>query len=338
MTDYKLSGYTTTKNVVEMDYPFEEAIRSMLDFCDEVVVADSSNKDDGTSEKLSDLMNEFDKLQVYHVDVDWDAPNHGIYDGQMKAVARSKCTGDYLWQQDVDEVVEPNVRPKIDKLLAQAAPYMDQSPIIALPVVEYWGCNGKVRIDVNPWKWRLSKNLPNITHGIPANFRKYENGLLYAKAGDGCEYIDKETAEVIPFSNFVTNEVETLRRRAITDDDEARKYGNWLNMVIGHLPTVHHFSWYSIASKIKKFREFWNNSWLSLYNKERPEGWNPFFADKSLEDVTDEEINNLAVKLEQETGGHIFHEPWNGQKTNYVTIEQPIPDIMRNWCKSHQDK
>ena len=40
--------------------------------------------------------------------------------------------------------------------------------LICLPVIEYWGKNEKVRIDVNPWKWRLSKNRPYITHGIPA--------------------------------------------------------------------------------------------------------------------------------------------------------------------------
>lgn len=333
----KISGYTTTRNVVQMDYPFVEAIESLLDFCDEVVVGDSSDGSDSTLEKLQELMDKYPKLRVVHVDVPWDAPNHGIYDGQMKAVARSKCTGDYLWQLDVDEIVEKNARPKIEKLINQAASYMDQSPIIALPVVEYWGSKDKVRIDVNPWKWRLSKNLPHVTHGIPKHLRKVENGLLYAKQGtDGCDYIHKETGEVLPFSNFVTPDVEQLRRRAIADENAARDYQNWFNMINSHLPVTHHFSWYSIEAKILKFKHFWNDSWLSLYNEKRPEGWNPFFADKSLDEVSEKEIKELAKKLTNETGGHIFHKPWDGSKTNHVTLEAEIPESVRKWCEDHE--
>src|SRR3989304_2039909 len=99
-----ISGYCTTRNAVSMDYPFEATIRSLLDFCDEVVVADSSDKDDGTQDILQKLMDEDEKVQVYHVDVPWDAPNYGIYDGQMKAFAREQCTGDFLWQMDSDEI------------------------------------------------------------------------------------------------------------------------------------------------------------------------------------------------------------------------------------------
>jgi hypothetical protein len=321
-----------------MDYPFEESIKSLLDFCDEVVVADSSDGTDGTMEKLQKLMDKNSKLEVFHVEVPWDAPNHGIYDGVMKAVARSKCTGDYLWQMDVDEIAEPGIRPKIEDLLKQAEPFMDKAPIISLPVVEFWGSNGKVRIDVNPWKWRLSKNLPFITHGIPAQLRKEEDGLLYARHGtDGCDYVHNGTSEIVPFSNFVTAEVEQIRRAAVVDPAAALEYQNWLNMVIGHLPTVYHYSWYSIKSKILKFKHFWNGSWISLYNDKKPEGWNPFFANKTLDEVSDKEITDLALALERDCGGHVFHKPWDGTKTNHVHIETSTPKIMNQWCKRHKD-
>lgn len=334
----KISGYTTTRNVIEMDYPFEEAIRSMLAFCDEVVVGDSSDKDDGTMAKLEEMMEEFDHLFVYHVDVPWDAPNHGIYDGQMKALARSKCTGDFLWQQDVDEIAEEGIREKIEKLLEQAAPHMDQAPVICLPVVEYWGSLDKVRVDVNPWKWRLSKNLPNITHGIPKQLRKVEDGLLYAKRGtDGCDYVDKDTGDIIPSTNFMTADVEKIRRLAVDDKEAAHKYQVWFNMMADHLPTVYHFSWFSIKSKILKFKHFWNGSWLSLYNEKKQQGWNPFFADKSLEVVSEKEIKELAKKLATETGGHIFHQPWDGRKINHVKLEVQPPEIIKDWCKRHTD-
>ena len=46
-----ISGYTTTKDVIDMGYPWKESIRSMLGFCDEVVVVDGGSKD-GTWEEL----------------------------------------------------------------------------------------------------------------------------------------------------------------------------------------------------------------------------------------------------------------------------------------------
>ena len=49
-----LSGYTTTRNCISQSYPYEDAINSMLGFCDEVVVVDS-NSTDGTWEWIWEL-------------------------------------------------------------------------------------------------------------------------------------------------------------------------------------------------------------------------------------------------------------------------------------------
>lgn len=332
----KISGYTTARNPAQMDYPYEECIMSMLDFCDEVIVADSSDVSDASSEVFKRMMKENEKLKVFHVSVPWDAPNHGIYDGKMKAVARSKCSGDYLWQQDLDEIAEPNIRIKIENLLKSAGQHMDKAPIICLPVVEYWGSKDKVRVDVNPWKWRLSKNLPEITHGIPKHLRKNENGLLYALHGtDGCDLINKNDGSIIVSSNFVTRDVSMLQKGAINDKEAAYKYQTWFNMVVGHLPTVYHYSWFSIEDKIMKYKKFWNSSWISLYNDKRTKGWNPFFNDKTLEEVSREEISTLANRLKTETGGWIFHNPWDGSKINSIKIETPIHEYMKDWCMRH---
>lgn len=182
----KLSGYVTTRNTVEMDYPMEESLKSLLEFCDEVVVMDSSNGNDSTKDVLSDLKKQNNNLKLYTANVDWTAPNHGVFDGALKQAAREKCTGEFLWQSDIDEIVKKEDRAKLEDLLKQTN-YLKDVPILCLPVVEYWGSYNKTRIDINPWKWRVSKNIPDITHGIPISHRKYENGLLYSKHGsDGC--------------------------------------------------------------------------------------------------------------------------------------------------------
>lgn len=332
----KISGYTTIRNAVEMDYPFEATIRSLADFCDEVVVVDSSDKEDGTLGRLEALMDEIPQLNIYQLDIPWNAPNHGIYDGLTKAYAREQCTGDFLWQMDADEVVEANSRNKIENVLEKTN-FLKDVPLLALPVVEYWGGIDKVRVDVNPWKWRISRNDPKITHGIPSYLRWEKDGLLYSKPGsDGCDYINKDSGLLIPCLNFITKEIDELRTKAVQDLNAASEYERWFNATVDNLPTVYHFSWWSIASKIQKYKYFWNDSWLSLYGEKsaKPEGWNPFF-DKPLNSVSDEQIKTRAKQLATETGGHIFHTAWNGQKTNSIKINKPIPECIKSWAEKH---
>lgn len=97
----KISAYTTSRNADEMDYPYLEAIKSHLAFADEVVVFDTSNGKDKTLERLRVLASVEPKLKVVHSDkIDWSAPNHGVFDGQTKALSRKQCSGDVLWQFD----------------------------------------------------------------------------------------------------------------------------------------------------------------------------------------------------------------------------------------------
>ena len=165
---------------------------------------------------------------------------------------------------------------------------------------------------MNPWKWRLSKNLPHITHGIPAQMRQHdENGDLYASQGtDGCDYIHSETFEIIPHANFYNEPAHIARVHAMNGDNEAlRAYEQWLQNCVNLLPSVEHFSWMDIDRKIKTYKNFWQRHWESLYNiKHEDTAENNKFFDKPWAEVTDAEIEELAKKLSDKTGGHVFHE------------------------------
>ena len=221
---------------------------------------------DGTYEELLDWSEKEEKLKVYQTNRNWNDTRFAVYDGANKALARRKCTMDFCWQMDADEVVHEDDYDKIKKLIKK---FPGQIDIVSLPVVEYWGSDSKVRMDITPWKWRVSRNMPNITHGIPKELRRADNNeQLYAYPGtDGCDYVDDSTYERVPHASFYTQEIDQARRKALSGDQNMLKeYNEWFERAIETLPTVHHYSWIDIPRKIRTYRDYWSKHWQSLYD------------------------------------------------------------------------
>lgn len=328
----RISGYTTTYNCFKGGYPFRESIVSMLGFCDEIVVVDAGSED-GTLDALRE-MQERDSRIVLHVQKrDWSDPRSAVFDGQQKALARAICTGDFCWQQDSDEVVHENDYQKIRDMVSSFPTNID---LIALPVVEFWGKTEKVRIDVNPWKWRLSRNVPYVTHGIPGNLRRFDDeGRLYSHMGsDGCDYIRSDNFQPINFANFMTKESEGVRQAALAGSREALdQFQDWFGKMLEVLPAVRHYSWWDMRRKIKSYRGFWQRHWESLFNVKREDtADNNMFFDKPWSDVSDEEIDALADRLEREMGGWIFHRRVDfSAKTPHITVPFTHPVVIEDW-------
>ena len=325
----RISGYTTAYNFINSTYPWKQCIESMLGFCSEVVVVDGGSND-GTLEALQDWASREDRLKVYEVPRDWNDSRFGVFDGMQKAEARSRCTGDFLWQQDADEVVHERDYDKIVKLCKN---FPDVVDIVALPVIEYWGGPEKVRVDVNPWKWRLSRNKPNITHGIPGALRKHDDeGKLYAAQGtDGCDYIYKDTLDLVPHANFYTQDVHNARIAALNGNSQALEaYSQWFKNVTDSLPSVYHYSWFNLERKIRSYKNFWTKFWQSLYNiKQEDVAENNMFFQRPWTTVTDNDITEMAEKLKNEMGGWIFHSPVDfNRKTPSMKLSSDQPKVM----------
>jgi glycosyltransferase involved in cell wall biosynthesis len=330
-----LSGYSTTYNCVDQNYPFVESITSLLDVCDEVVVVDGGSTD-GTWDVLTAMAEENPKLKIKQVERDWSHPRHSVFDGMQKAAARDLCTGDFCWQQDVDEIIHQNDYQKIRNLLTSTPKSVN---LICLPVTEFWGSKGKIRIDINPWKWRLSRNHPEITHGIPASLRRQdENGDLYSAPGsDGCDYITRSTGDLVPNVNFHTQQTEQLRQAASRDPAARHQYVQWLAAVIQNLPGVYHYSWFNLPRKIKTYKNYWSRHWQSMYNISQDDtAENNMFFNKPWSDVSDDEINLLAARLEQEMGGWIFHRKidWNNPTPSVMINEVTHPAVMEDYVNT----
>lgn len=318
-----ISGYITTKDCISQEYPFENCINSMKSFCSEIVVMDGGSTD-GTLEKLYAMAEEDKRVKVFVHNVDWNAKRFAVEDGLQKARARSHCTGDFLWQMDSDEEVNQATVHEIVKICRQFPKFVD---IVSLPVVEYWGSKDKVRIDVNPWKWRLSRNKPNITHGIPRELRLTDpDGNLYAAMGtDGCDYIDADTFERLPHASFYTNEVHQVRLAAMQGNQQAlENYEQWFKRLIAVMPSIKHYSWMDIERKIKTYKNYWQQHWESLYDVAQEDtAENNMFFDKPWSEVTDEEIKQLAKDLSEKTGGHVFHSKVDWSKPMpHLTLEE----------------
>jgi hypothetical protein len=335
----KTSAYATTKDVLTGKYPVKECLNSVSNIVDEVIVFDSSRKNDGTREFLESLARENPKIKLmFDQTVDWSAPNHGIFDGQTKTKARELCSGDVLVQIDVDEVIHEKDYDLWKKTLK--AFYESDIKVLATPVVEFWGSK-KIRIDIGPTKERISRNLPSIIHGIPGQLRTTYNGLLYAKPGtDGCNMIDKQTLEMIPHYLPKVDFMPALRQQAMYNEDSNEIYSSYFtkNVLNGLLsPCVYHYSWYDIKRKIETYRAFWGPSWASLYHND-PKYNNPMFPGLTNESITDEMISEYASKIEEETAGWIFHSPWDGSRVMGVYNENMDgihPKIMKEWTGKH---
>ena len=325
-----ISGYTTTLNCIQNKYPWRQCIKSMLGFSDEVVVVDGGSSD-GTWEELENWSKEEPKLKIHKVERDWNHPRFAVFDGQQKAEARSRCVSEFCWQQDADEVVHENDYDKIKQLVRNFPPQVD---LVSLPVVEYWGSSEKVRMDVNPWKWRISRNKDGITHGIPDQLRMTDgDGNLYAGVGtDGCDYINIDTHQVIPHASFYNGEAHSLRMAGLAGDkDSIENYQKWFQLNVSMLPGVHHYSWYDLNRKIKTYRDYWSKHWQSLYDiKQEDTPENNMFFEKAWSDVSEEDISNMSNRLANEMGGWVFHSRVDfSRPTPHLTLDIDQPEVMK---------
>jgi len=314
--DVPVSGYTTTYNCKSAGIPFKYSILSALDFCSEVVVVDGGSAD-GTWEELQQLSEQYPQ-QIVLEHKDWDFTEPGI-DGQMKAFSRMLCNNEILWQFDADEIMHEDDIPKIKKLAYQLSCSRDVN-ILSLPVVELWGDAYHATARRHCWKWRMSKNNVNITHGIP-DFDKEtdsETGVVFSKGmSDGCFPVDTMTGKMIQDHNFYDPSYDDVR---LYDPKGYEKIVN--NMVDKH-PSVWHTSWMDLENKVAQFRNFWSKQWSSLYRKPAV---NRFWPDKPVDYIPSDEELKTVVDYMLKTGGE-----QHDDLKYIISINGSLPKYLKMW-------
>jgi hypothetical protein len=102
-----ISGFTFLRNANKLYYPVLESINSILDLVDEFVIAvGQGDEDDNTLELLSKISS--DKIKIIHTVWDLNTYGGGSEYAHQTDIAKSHCTGDWLFYLQGDEVIHEN--------------------------------------------------------------------------------------------------------------------------------------------------------------------------------------------------------------------------------------
>jgi len=135
--DMKISGFTMGKNASKLYYPIKQAIESILPFVDEFVVAlGDSDQDDRSREEIMSIGS--DKIRI--VDTVWDIEKYprGMEHAHQTDIAKSHCSGDWLFYVQSDEVVHEKFLPHIRENCEE---YLDDKSIegFLFKYRHFWG-------------------------------------------------------------------------------------------------------------------------------------------------------------------------------------------------------
>jgi len=133
----KISGFTMSKNASKLYYPVKQAIRSILPVVDEFIVAlGDCDEDDRTREEIESIQS--DKIKI--VDTVWDIEKYprGMEHAHQTDIAKSHCSGDWLFYLQSDEVVHEKY---LSLIYDKCKQYLDKKTIegFLFKYRHFWG-------------------------------------------------------------------------------------------------------------------------------------------------------------------------------------------------------
>lgn len=184
----KVSGFTFIKNAIKFDYPIEEAIRSILPLCDEVVVAVGDSEDE--TRKL--IENIDPKIKI--IDTVWDpelaAGGKVLAAETNKAFEHVSEDSDWCFYIQGDEVMHEKYIPEVRKAMEK---WKDDSKVDGLlfNYLHFYASYDYIGTSSNWYRReiRVIKNDPSIySYRDAQGFRKNDNEKLNVKLVDAFIY------------------------------------------------------------------------------------------------------------------------------------------------------
>ena len=193
----KISGFSMGKNAVKLYYPMKQAVMSVLPIVDEFIVTlGNSDEDDETREQLLSIGS--DKIRI--IDTVWDIEKYprGMEHAHQTDIARSYCTGDWLFYLQSDEVIHEKYLPVIQKRCQEL---IDDKKIegLVFDYIHFWGdyehhqdghCwyRKEIRIirnDPEIHSWESAQSFRKIPHFDELNYRQQKGTFKLRVADSG---------------------------------------------------------------------------------------------------------------------------------------------------------
>ena len=146
MSQASISGFTFIRNGVELGFPFEASIRSLLPLVDEFVVGVGKSNDD-TLARIHAIGSP--KIRVIETIWNERMADRGFVYAQQKMIAQYACTGDWAFYLEGDELVHQaelaNIRASVDQHHA--------NPSVEALVFDYFHFYGTPEFVANSPAW-----------------------------------------------------------------------------------------------------------------------------------------------------------------------------------------
>ncbi|MDA3820960.1 MAG: hypothetical protein PF590_10940 [Candidatus Delongbacteria bacterium] len=158
----KISGFTMVKNATKLYYPIRQSIESILPIVEEFVVAlGDCDEDDNTEEEIASIGS--DKIKIIHTEWDIEKYPKGTENAHQTDIARSHCTGDWLFYLQADEVVHEKYLPVIQKRCEELL-HDKKVEGLVFDYVHFWGdyYHHQISHVWYPREIRIIRNDPDI--------------------------------------------------------------------------------------------------------------------------------------------------------------------------------
>src|SRR5688500_2923210 len=114
----RISGFCMVRNATKLYYPIRASIESVLPIVDEFVVAlGNCDPDDHTLDEIQSIQS--DKIRVISTEWDLETYKGGSEYARQTDIAKSACTGDWLFYVQSDEVIHEKYLPVIQQRCAE---------------------------------------------------------------------------------------------------------------------------------------------------------------------------------------------------------------------------
>lgn len=163
MSKIGVSGFTIVRNAIQLNYPFQESVLSLLPLCDEVIIACGDSRD-GTEALCENLAERYPTIKL--IKSKWTEANQsgGFQLRSQTDLAMSHCRNPWCFYLQADEVLHEQDEPLIREAIRRA----DQRADIDGIAFDYLHFYGSYAYQIRGRNWyrrevRLFKNNRGIT-------------------------------------------------------------------------------------------------------------------------------------------------------------------------------